>query len=517
MKTLNFLINAGLIVVLILVLSAGLYAQNPDYYNYATDGTPNMYPYNVEGGKMVQALIPPGTLINPSPAPAGNITKFYTRVPTIFPLGPATYTEFQILMAQSTITEFTGAFYSGPMDTVYSKTSVTLTAAGGTWLEFELTHPFAFNPAQSLIVQIGHCGVTGSFSGYSMAQTVITVPRKNSSVGGCPFFYSSQTLREINCGITVASASSINRTLLLPTPGVNTNYVIIPHQSSMVGFGNNITIEGWIKVGGTTTPNTVLNKGASSFDYQLGINSSPPAANPFFRAQTTIVMGTAINITAGVWTHLAVVSNGTSVIFYVNGVPAQTLPTATTLGASSNVMRIGRGGNDPSSGRLDEIRLWGVARTPTEIASNMCVKYLPLSTPGLKAVWHLDSNFVDSVSGYNGTAIGNVGFDTMTFCPIVTGITGKETGIPNSYKLERNYPNPFNPTTNIQFSIPKSGYVEIKIYDMLGKEITTLVSDPYQAGTYIVSFDASSLSSGIYFYRISVNDFVDTKKMILIK
>lgn len=515
MKTLNCFRNAGFVIILILALSTTLYAQTPDHYNYSADGTPNSFPYNMAAGKMVQALIPPGTLINPAPAPAGNITKFYTRVPTTYPLGPATYTDFAILMGQSTITEFTGAFFSGPMDTVFSRSSVTLTAAGGTWLEFVLDQPFAYNPAQSLIVEIGHCGVTGSFSGFSMAQTVVTGNRRNYSVGGCPFVYGGVSLREINCGITLGAASTQNYCLLMPTPGVNTNYVVIPHQSSMIGFGNNVTIEGWVKIGGTTTPNTVLNKGGSSFDYQLGINAS--TANPFFRAMGTIVLGSTINVPVGVWTHLAVVSNGTSVIFYVNGLPAQTVPTAATLGSSSNEMRIGRGGNDPSSGRLDEIRLWGVARTPAEILSNMCVKYIPQSTAGLKAVWHLDSNFVDSISSYNGSPLGNVGFDTMTFCPIVTNVKGKETKIPNSYKLGQNYPNPFNPITNIEFAIPKSGYVEIKIYNIIGKEIATLVSDPYTAGEYIVSFDASSLSSGIYFYRISVNDFVDTKKMTVLK
>ncbi len=89
--------------------------------------------------------------------------------------------------------------------------------------------------------------------------------------------------------------------------------------------------------------------------------------------------------------------------------------------------------------------------------------------------------------------------------------------LPKAFALNQNYPNPFNPTTNIKFSIPKSGYVEIKIYDVLGKEMGTLVSDPYLAGTYIAGFNASKLASGVYFYRIVCNDYTQTMKMMILK
>jgi hypothetical protein len=513
-------LNLPFLVVLVLFLAVSLSAQVPQHYNANSGGIGNTIPFGSTGvnGYMSQYLMLPGEFAQPTPAPAGNITKLYIYMSSTG--GPATYSHLTIMMGQATITVFpTGSQYTGPLDTVYHNASATLSSTANNWLMITLNEPFTYNPAQSLIIQISQCSFTGT--GMSVWQTAGTtgVYRRNNLPGtpACTFTYSSQDGRILQCGVDISAGPvpSNNYTLLFPTPGVNTNYVAIPHQSSMIGFGNNITIEGWVKIGGTTTPNTVLNKGGSSFDYQLGINSS--TANPFFRAGSTIVLGSAINIPVGVWTHLAVVSNGTSVTFFVNGVSAQTVPSAATLGSSANEMRIGRGGSDPASGRLDEIRLWSVARTPTQISSNMCVKYIPSSTTGLKAVWHLDSNFVDSISSYNGSALGNVGFDTMTFCPIVTGITGKETGIPESYKLSQNYPNPFNPSTNIEFSIPKNGYVELKIYNLLGKEVATLVSDPYQAGSYIVSFDASTLSSGIYFYKISVNDFVDTKKMMLIK
>ncbi|MCX7833954.1 MAG: DUF2341 domain-containing protein [Ignavibacteria bacterium] len=306
----------------------------------------------------------------------------------------------------------------------------------------------------------------------------------------------------------------VNRSIVLPTPGVNTNYVMIPYNPAMNWTSNQITIEAWVKIGGTTTANTVLNKGAASFDYQLGINAS--TANPFFRAQGTIVLGSSITIPANVWTHLAVVSNGSTVVFYVNGSPAQTVSTATTLGSSTNEMRIGRGNADPGSGKLDEVRLWSVARTASEIANNMCVKYIPNTTSGLKAIWHFDSTFVDSVSGFNGTAVGTVTFDTANNC-MQTSIKNIQSEVPTEFYLSQNYPNPFNPNTSIKFSLPKDAYVELKIYDIMGREVATLISDPYKAGTYIVDFNAGHLASGIYFYKIVAGGFSDVKKMILLK
>ncbi|MFA5403382.1 MAG: T9SS type A sorting domain-containing protein [Ignavibacteria bacterium] len=93
----------------------------------------------------------------------------------------------------------------------------------------------------------------------------------------------------------------------------------------------------------------------------------------------------------------------------------------------------------------------------------------------------------------------------------------KENEILNYYKLYQNYPNPFNPTTNIKFSLPKSGFVELRVYDILGKEIMTLVNEKLQAGEYEITFNRSGLSNGIYFYKLETEKFSETKKMILIK
>ena len=90
-------------------------------------------------------------------------------------------------------------------------------------------------------------------------------------------------------------------------------------------------------------------------------------------------------------------------------------------------------------------------------------------------------------------------------------------GIPDKYYLAQNYPNPFNPVTNIELSIPELGFVTLKIYDLLGRELVTLVNEIKEPGYYKVKFDAGNLSSGVYFYRMTAGDFVAVKRFIILK
>ena len=99
----------------------------------------------------------------------------------------------------------------------------------------------------------------------------------------------------------------------------------------------------------------------------------------------------------------------------------------------------------------------------------------------------------------------------------VLGIKEISSNVPENYNLSQNYPNPFNPTTTIRFSLKETGLVSLKVYNVIGQLVTTLVNDQKPAGTYEYNFDASSLSSGIYFYTIKAGDFTSTKKMILMK
>jgi len=90
-------------------------------------------------------------------------------------------------------------------------------------------------------------------------------------------------------------------------------------------------------------------------------------------------------------------------------------------------------------------------------------------------------------------------------------------GLPSEFLLDQNYPNPFNPSTKIRFSIPKDQSVKIAIYNVLGELFAELTNQEYDAGTYTIDFDGSALTSGIYFYSIETPEFIETKKMILMK
>jgi hypothetical protein len=99
----------------------------------------------------------------------------------------------------------------------------------------------------------------------------------------------------------------------------------------------------------------------------------------------------------------------------------------------------------------------------------------------------------------------------------VTTISSEPSVRPSAYLLSQNYPNPFNPTTTIVYQIPEDGFVRLKVYTLLGQEVSTLVSRHQTVGEYKVTLNASSLPSGVYFYKLEVNDFAETKRMWLVK
>jgi len=100
---------------------------------------------------------------------------------------------------------------------------------------------------------------------------------------------------------------------------------------------------------------------------------------------------------------------------------------------------------------------------------------------------------------------------------VIIGSTDGNEGLITSYQLEQNYPNPFNPNTKIKYTIPAESFVQLKIYDVLGNEVATLVNEEKSTGSYTVDFDASNIPSGVYFYTLNAGSFNETKKMILMK
>jgi ligand-binding sensor domain-containing protein len=135
-------------------------------------------------------------------------------------------------------------------------------------------------------------------------------------------------------------------------------------------------------------------------------------------------------------------------------------------------------------------------------------------------IFYFDSNYVGA-SDFKKDRYGNIwicGDGVMVYNPNGVVKVSEVTNIlPNENILYQNFPNPFNPKTEISYEIKKNRFVIIKIYDILGKEIKTLVNEFRQAGKYSVEFDGSNFSSGVYFYRIQAGDFISIKRMVLIK
>jgi hypothetical protein len=117
------------------------------------------------------------------------------------------------------------------------------------------------------------------------------------------------------------------------------------------------------------------------------------------------------------------------------------------------------------------------------------------------------------IGGQNGPPIHK---RTITLT-VLTGITNYNNEVPDNFYLYQNFPNPFNPKTNIRFDIAKTGKVILSVFDVSGKQVAELINGEYSAGKYIADFDAKDLSSGIYFYKIETKDFVSVRKMILVK
>ena len=114
-------------------------------------------------------------------------------------------------------------------------------------------------------------------------------------------------------------------------------------------------------------------------------------------------------------------------------------------------------------------------------------------------------------------SINNAIAETANWVLHTVGILSIGTEIPNEFKLYQNYPNPFNPVTNINFDVPKAGLVQIRVYDILGKEVEVLADKFLQPGKYKATFNAGKFASGIYFYRINTSSFTDIKRMIVLK
>ena len=157
--------------------------------------------------------------------------------------------------------------------------------------------------------------------------------------------------------------------------------------------------------------------------------------------------------------------------------------------------------------QLSTDSLFGTTAFDTTVSvTQVTVPYGKLAN-NVKYYWRVRAS---NVFGYGPWSV------VWNFTTALSGIT-QSNELPKEFSLSQNIPNPFNPETKIRFDIPKSSYVKLMVYDILGREIKTLVNENVNAGRYEVSWDGSNYPSGVYFYRLEAGEFVETRRMVMIK
>jgi hypothetical protein len=122
-----------------------------------------------------------------------------------------------------------------------------------------------------------------------------------------------------------------------------------------------------------------------------------------------------------------------------------------------------------------------------------------------------------AVSGTNLFACINNGVWRRPLSQLIKSFGSTTSKLPQQFLLQQNYPNPFNPTTTIKYQLPAQSHVTLKVFDVLGREVATLLDGVEQAGYKSVTFDASRLSSSVYFYRLQAGNYIETKKLLLLR
>ncbi|MDD8017219.1 MAG: glycerophosphodiester phosphodiesterase family protein [Bacteroidota bacterium] len=228
------------------------------------------------------------------------------------------------------------------------------------------------------------------------------------------------------------------------------------------------------------TDNYVLYEDKGNNQLRFKVSTSNGAARPAIPAA---------DVKTGEWIHIVGVYDGTNAMIYLNGVLKGTLPLTGTVNAGQVAM-LGKSSNSSPTyfkGSMDNIQVFNTALSQAEITDMYTsIKTAPLSTVGIGAV-------VEELQ-------------------------------PKEFSLLQNFPNPFNPTTNITFGVPQNSIVKIVVYDVIGDEIATLVNENFAPGLYTAPFNAATFASGVYFYRMTSQPlhgeqkiFTSAKKLLLLK
>lgn len=148
------------------------------------------------------------------------------------------------------------------------------------------------------------------------------------------------------------------------------------------------------------------------------------------------------------------------------------------------------------------------------LSTNNGASWRPVSTG---SVWNYEITALAVADTYVYAGIMGTGVWKRPISEMITGAEEEHSVLPHGFWLEQNYPNPFNPSTTIKFQIPKSSFITLKVFDLLGREVVTLVNEEMTPGSYNRRFDGSGLASGVYQYRLQAGSYTQTRKLILQK
>lgn len=347
----------------------------------------------------------------------------------------------------------------------------------------------------------------------------------------------------------------------------NKNYIEVPH-SNVLNFGKTYTIEFWLKMN-DNEPANILNKWASNWNggpqgWSLEINRGPDPDDtfPFNDPLSGVPYPGAIyfitshskpdgaggwgrgmqssGFEVGEWGHIAITVNADieKERLYTNGVSRRSGwngALSEDYNAKGYPLNIGgyRTLIDSTlyfNGLLDELRVWSKERNGSQIQSTMWdtlgPDYYSIPDSGLILYYRFDQlenlgvgddgldDDIRDLSYYqnHGDILGTLNLNVSDIMKIQNV---NYLDLPTTFVLEQNYPNPFNSSTTIFFKLPKSNFVTLKLYNLMGKEIETLIREHKEAGNYQVVWNAKDLPSGMYLYRLEAGDYVETKKTIL--
>jgi len=296
-----------------------------------------------------------------------------------------------------------------------------------------------------------------------------------------------------------------------------------------------VTVAAWVKINSNGSTSSIARKGASFTPaYSLNRESSNNFKFYVYLGSWLDSFNSTTVTNVGEWYHVAGVYNASEIMIYVNGVLESARSTTGSISTTTDNFYIGGDvgtvGVEWFNGLVDELSVWNKALTQSQIQTvmndSLSAAYYQTSDSGLVAYWKFDeledlginsdgADDVRDLSVYGNHA--DLEGDAFIEIGGPAGVELFSTEIPDNFNLSQNYPNPFNPYTKIEYSIPEQSFVQLKVYDILGSEVATLVNQEQSAGTYRADFIADHLASGLYVARLTVEYFSKTIKMTLLR